>query len=221
MGLIQSDEGLKRKQAEISQERGTMPADCLWTWAETWTLSWISSLPCRVWTCQPPSFLSQFLKRNPFLSHSFSLSLFPLGKNIYWFVCLFPTGSISQENSDWQKHYISMYYYIITMYFIILDIFVHHLNFPLDYDINFYPWNTANHVIGITLPLLKCKILRTKTVSMHLYIPIANCRWSINIFEQINEWMDEKILPHNRQKCPRVLSSCHISLINSVSVTDG
>ena len=142
-----------------------------------------ASLPCRFWTCQPLSFLSQFLKRNPFLAHSFSLSLFPLGKNIYWFVCLFPTGSISLENSDWQKHYISMYYYIITVYFIILDIFVRHLNFPLDYDINFYPRNTANHIIGITLPLLKCKTLRTKTVSIHLYIPIANCRWSINIFE--------------------------------------
>ena len=35
VGLIQSDEGLKREPSEASWERGIVPADCLWTWAET------------------------------------------------------------------------------------------------------------------------------------------------------------------------------------------
>lgn len=33
--------------------------------------------------------------------------------------------------------------------------------------------------------------------------------------------MHEKILPHSRHKNPLALSSCHLSLINSINATNG
>lgn len=62
LGLIQSVKGLKRKKTGPSRNKGF----CLWTWAETLTLSWVSSLQAVFCFCH---FLAQTLEA-PHCPHS-------------------------------------------------------------------------------------------------------------------------------------------------------
>ena len=67
LGPIQSVEGLKRKSLRSLEKEGTLPPDCLRTWAATSTFPWVSSLlacPVDFGLASLYNHGSQFLKLN-------------------------------------------------------------------------------------------------------------------------------------------------------------